>query len=106
MLDTRSKAALADMLHNFAEASGDRDVLRAAKELLRSHGGREPKANNGALLREAVRRLTESATSDHPKKTIEILRGVARDLAPYEDRDLCAERIRKYLKADQKNQRK
>lgn len=102
MLDTKSKAALADMLHNFAEASGDRDVLRAAKELLRNHGGRKPKANNRRLLREAVRRLTENATISRPKKTIEILRGVARDLAPYEHRDLCAERIRKYLKASQK----
>lgn len=106
MLDTKSKAALANMLHNFAEASGDRDVFRAAKELLRNHGGRKPKANNGALLREAVRRLTENAASYHPKKTVEILRGVARDLAPYEDRDLCAERIRKYLKVSQKKQRK
>lgn len=99
MLDAKSKAALSDMLHGFASASGDRDVLRAARTLLRVRGGRHQKENTKILVREAAKRLTENASRPSPKKKIEILRAVVRDVAPYEkDREVCAERIRKLLK--------
>ncbi|WP_126257403.1 hypothetical protein [Bradyrhizobium sp. LVM 105] len=108
MLNTKSKAVLAEMLYNLAEASGDRDVLRSAKELMRAHGGRTANPNNHALVAEAQRRLATNAEQPTPKKEVEILRCVARDLSPYEDRNKCAERIRKHLRLAErkKNQRK
>lgn len=99
MLDAKSKAVLANMLHNLAEATGDRDVLRSARALLCLRGGRPQRPNNKRLICEAIARLADNAHRPLPLSETQVLKQVAKDLAPYEKPKVVAERIRRHLAA-------
>lgn len=98
MLNPKTKAVVFKWLHDLKEVTGDGAFATAAKVLVQDRGGRPQKANNSRLVREAMARLAANAQRSIPLSERQVLRQLAKDLAPYENPVAVAERVRRHLR--------